>query len=67
MLELGTLIESQEQCSNRIPNVEFVRDSIAHGLGFICIFPLLANAKAAHPPIRHSPPSGVTGPRNLNR
>lgn len=25
------------------------------------------NASAAQPPIRHSPPSGVTGPRNLNR
>jgi hypothetical protein len=31
----------------------------------ICGFPLAA--KATHPPIRHNPPSGVTGPRNLNR
>jgi len=27
--------------------------------------PLAANA--THPPIRHNPPSGVTGPKNLNR
>ncbi|KAH5862213.1 hypothetical protein HBI90_146870 [Parastagonospora nodorum] len=24
-------------------------------------------ASATHPPIKHNPPSGVTGPRNLNR
>jgi hypothetical protein len=24
-------------------------------------------ASATHPPIKHSPPSGVTGPRNLKR
>jgi hypothetical protein len=28
-------------------------------------FPLAANA--THPPIKHNPPSGVTGPKNLNR
>ena len=24
-------------------------------------------ANATHPPIKHNPPSGVTGPKNLNR
>lgn len=24
-------------------------------------------ASATHPPIKHTPPNGVTGPRNLNR
>jgi hypothetical protein len=28
-------------------------------------FPLAASA--THPPIKHNPPSGVTGPKNLNR
>jgi hypothetical protein len=28
---------------------------------------LLATANATHPPIKHSPPSGVTGPKILNR
>lgn len=28
--------------------------------------PLLPKASASHPPIKHTPPSGVTGPRNLS-
>lgn len=28
--------------------------------------PLLPNANATHPPMRQTPPSGVTGPMNLN-
>lgn len=28
---------------------------------------LFVTASATQPPIKHSPPSGVTGPRNLNR
>ncbi len=30
------------------------------------ILPLDPTANATHPPMRHSPPSGVTGPRALN-
>lgn len=30
------------------------------------LLPLLANASANHPPIRQTPPIGVTGPKNFN-
>ena len=38
-----------------------------HDILTLCTYILLPRANAAQPPIRHSPPNGVTGPSILNR